>query len=46
MADIIKLAEGLDMLSKIAAISLGQGQGPKAVAALEDGTSETFNAKY
>ncbi|KAF4720267.1 hypothetical protein FOZ63_014624, partial [Perkinsus olseni] len=38
MADIIKLAEGKDMLANISAISLGQGQGPKAMAALEEGT--------
>ncbi|KAF4658988.1 hypothetical protein FOL47_007767, partial [Perkinsus chesapeaki] len=38
MADIIKLAEGKGMLANISAISLGQGQGPKAMAALEEGT--------
>merc|ERR1719382_222200 len=39
MADIQKLAEGLDMLAKINPISLGQGQGPKAVAGIKDGAS-------
>jgi len=37
MADITKLAEGMDMLSKINPISLGQGQGPKAIAGIKDG---------
>jgi len=36
MADIAKLAEGMGMLAKIVPISLGQGQGPKAVAGIED----------
>jgi len=37
MADIQKLAEGLDMLAKINPISLGQGQGPKAIAGVNEG---------
>lgn len=37
MADIQKLAEGLDMLAKINPISLGQGQGPKAIAGVKEG---------
>jgi len=37
MADIQKLAESLDMLAKINPISLGQGQGPKAIAGIKDG---------
>merc|ERR1719313_496216 len=37
MSDITKLAEGKDMLSKLVPISLGQGQGPKAVAGIKDG---------
>merc|ERR1740138_758930 len=37
MADIQKLAEGLDMLAKINPISLGQGQGPKAIAGIKEG---------
>merc|ERR1719487_542054 len=37
MADIQRLAEGLDMLAKIAPISLGQGQGPRAIAGIKDG---------
>merc|ERR1740138_251896 len=37
MADIQKLAEGLDMLAKINPISLGQGQGPKAIAGINEG---------
>merc|ERR1719454_2506257 len=31
MSDIQRLAEGMDMLAKINPISLGQGQGPKAI---------------
>jgi len=37
MSDIQRLAEGLDMLAKINPISLGQGQGPKAIAGIEEG---------
>eukprot|EP00442_Polarella_glacialis_P024664 CAMPEP_0115137118 /NCGR_PEP_ID=MMETSP0227-20121206/56805_1 /TAXON_ID=89957 /ORGANISM="Polarella glacialis, Strain CCMP 1383" /LENGTH=5027 /DNA_ID=CAMNT_0002544335 /DNA_START=143 /DNA_END=15226 /DNA_ORIENTATION=+ len=37
MQDIQNLAESLDMLSKINPISLGQGQGPKAVAGVKEG---------
>jgi dynein heavy chain len=37
MADIQKLAEGMDMLAKINPISLGQGQGPKAIAGINEG---------
>mmetsp|Transcript_23863 Transcript_23863/g.43710 ORF Transcript_23863/g.43710 Transcript_23863/m.43710 type:complete len:2143 (+) Transcript_23863:3-6431(+) len=37
MADIQRLAEGLDMLAKINPISLGQGQGPKAIAGIAEG---------
>eukprot|EP00931_Biecheleriopsis_adriatica_P052316 TRINITY_DN3041_c0_g1_i3.p1 TRINITY_DN3041_c0_g1~~TRINITY_DN3041_c0_g1_i3.p1 ORF type:complete len:5045 (+),score=1273.98 TRINITY_DN3041_c0_g1_i3:2025-15137(+) len=37
MADIQKLAEGLDMLANINPISLGQGQGPKAIAGINEG---------
>jgi len=37
MNDIQKLAEGLDMLAKINPISLGQGQGPKALAGVAEG---------
>merc|ERR1719197_946552 len=37
MADIQRLAEGLDMLAKINPISLGQGQGPKAIAGINEG---------
>jgi dynein heavy chain len=37
MNDITKLAESLDMLSKIVPISLGQGQGPKAIAGINSG---------
>jgi dynein heavy chain len=37
MNDIQRLAEGLDMLSKINPISLGQGQGPKAIAGINEG---------
>merc|ERR1719162_1459539 len=37
MADIQKLAESLDMLSNINPISLGQGQGPKAIAGVKGG---------
>jgi len=37
MADIQKLAESLDMLANINPISLGQGQGPKAIAGVKDG---------
>jgi len=39
MADIQRLAEGLDMLAKINPISLGQGQGPKAIAGVKEGAS-------
>ncbi|CAL1134249.1 unnamed protein product [Cladocopium goreaui] len=38
MADIQKLAEMLDMLAKINPISLGQGQGPKAIAGINEGS--------
>merc|ERR1719181_2199769 len=38
MADIQKLAEGMDMLANINPISLGQGQGPKAIAGINEGT--------
>jgi len=38
MNDIQKLAEGFDMLAKINPISLGQGQGPKAIAGIIDGS--------
>jgi len=37
MADIQRLAESLNMLAKINPISLGQGQGPKAIAGVKDG---------
>eukprot|EP00971_Amphidinium_carterae_P254014 5042748-Amphidinium_carterae.1 len=37
MSDIQRLAEGFDMLAKINPISLGQGQGPKAIAGIEEG---------
>jgi len=37
MADIQRLAESMDMLSKINPISLGQGQGPKAIAGISEG---------
>merc|ERR1719310_2137194 len=37
MSDIQKLAEGMDMLAKINPISLGQGQGPKAISGIKDG---------
>jgi dynein heavy chain len=38
MADIQRLAEGMDMLANINPISLGQGQGPKAIAGIKDGS--------
>merc|ERR1719197_2353851 len=38
MADIQRLAEGLNMLAKINPISLGQGQGPKAIAGINEGS--------
>eukprot|EP00930_Biecheleria_cincta_P008307 TRINITY_DN10972_c0_g1_i1.p1 TRINITY_DN10972_c0_g1~~TRINITY_DN10972_c0_g1_i1.p1 ORF type:complete len:3080 (-),score=708.03 TRINITY_DN10972_c0_g1_i1:231-8642(-) len=38
MADIQKLAEMYDMLANINPISLGQGQGPKAIAGINEGT--------
>jgi len=37
MMDIQRLAESLDMLAKINPISLGQGQGPKAIAGINEG---------
>jgi len=37
MADIQRLAENLDMLANINPISLGQGQGPKAIAGIKEG---------
>eukprot|EP00747_Dinoflagellata_sp_TGD_P142224 gnl/TRDRNA2_/TRDRNA2_176217_c4_seq1.p1 gnl/TRDRNA2_/TRDRNA2_176217_c4~~gnl/TRDRNA2_/TRDRNA2_176217_c4_seq1.p1 ORF type:complete len:1013 (+),score=257.37 gnl/TRDRNA2_/TRDRNA2_176217_c4_seq1:215-3040(+) len=37
MSDIQRLAEGFDMLAKINPISLGQGQGPKAIAGIKEG---------
>jgi len=37
MADIQRLAETYDMLANINPISLGQGQGPKAIAGIKDG---------
>jgi len=38
MADIQRLAEGMDMLAKINPISLGQGQGPRAESGIEEGS--------
>jgi dynein heavy chain len=38
MMDIQKLAESMDMLAKINPISLGQGQGPKAIAGINEGS--------
>eukprot|EP00928_Gymnodinium_smaydae_P036017 TRINITY_DN25241_c1_g2_i2.p1 TRINITY_DN25241_c1_g2~~TRINITY_DN25241_c1_g2_i2.p1 ORF type:complete len:3507 (-),score=695.75 TRINITY_DN25241_c1_g2_i2:57-10475(-) len=43
MADIQKLAEGMDMLANINPISLGQGQGPKAVAGIKSGADKDPN---
>eukprot|EP00927_Polykrikos_kofoidii_P031997 TRINITY_DN2738_c0_g1_i1.p1 TRINITY_DN2738_c0_g1~~TRINITY_DN2738_c0_g1_i1.p1 ORF type:complete len:3358 (+),score=626.85 TRINITY_DN2738_c0_g1_i1:1049-10075(+) len=37
MADIQRLAMSLDMLANINPISLGQGQGPKAIKGIQDG---------
>merc|ERR1719383_572108 len=37
MLDIQRLAEEYDMLAKINPISLGQGQGPKAIAGIKEG---------
>lgn len=37
MGDIQRLAEAMEMLSNINPISLGQGQGPKALAGVKDG---------
>jgi len=37
MAELIRLATKLDMNERKAAVSLGQGQGPKAEAAIQDG---------
>merc|ERR1740138_1392488 len=37
MSDIQRLAEGFNMLAKINPISLGQGQGPKAIAGIKEG---------
>lgn len=38
MSEIMKLASELDMKEKVSLVSLGQGQGPKAVAAINAGT--------
>jgi len=46
MADITRLAESMDMLSKINPISLGQGQGPKAVKGVKDGSDPDGPGKW
>eukprot|EP00929_Paragymnodinium_shiwhaense_P087551 TRINITY_DN476_c0_g7_i1.p1 TRINITY_DN476_c0_g7~~TRINITY_DN476_c0_g7_i1.p1 ORF type:complete len:2666 (-),score=827.08 TRINITY_DN476_c0_g7_i1:96-7328(-) len=38
MQDIQRLAEGMEMLANINPISLGQGQGPKAINGIKEGT--------
>merc|ERR1740130_1926311 len=43
MADIQRLAQTLDMMANINPISLGQGQGPKAIAGIKDGS---INGKW
>merc|ERR1719464_415870 len=40
MAELLKLAAKQDMLERKAAVSLGQGQGPKAQAAVKAGKEE------
>merc|ERR1719253_2382574 len=37
MAELIRLATKMDMVERKAAVSLGQGQGPKAESALKQG---------
>jgi dynein heavy chain len=39
MSDIQKLAETMDMLANINPISLGQGQGPQAIAGIKEGSA-------
>mmetsp|Transcript_49836 Transcript_49836/g.161224 ORF Transcript_49836/g.161224 Transcript_49836/m.161224 type:complete len:2909 (-) Transcript_49836:280-9006(-) len=40
MAELIRLATKVDMLERKAAVSLGQGQGPKAEAAIKEGKEQ------